>query len=69
MFLVTAFGKHSFRDVERLYVRLVLGESTTGEELCKFQVRAQGEVTAALMASLYLEDGKWKFRAIGEVHD
>lgn len=57
-----AFGR-----VAGLYVRLV--DQTNGSELARFESTDATVETAFILGELYLRQGAWKFRAVGQGYD
>lgn len=63
VFTVNSFSGQSFEKVANSYCRLV---DHAGKEVAKFELNSQGNHTALIMAKLYLHNGEWKMKAIGE---
>lgn len=63
VFTVNSFSGQSFEKVANSYCRLL---DHSGKEVAKFQLDCQGNHTALIMAKLYLHNGEWKMKAIGE---
>lgn len=63
IFTVNSFSGQSFDKVDNSFCRLM---DHNGKEVAKFQLNCQGAHTALIMAKLYLHNGEWKMKAIGE---
>ena len=64
VFTVSNFTGQNFSQVENAYCRLVNGQS--GKEIARYDLSAQGNHTAQIMAKVYRHNGEWKMHAIGE---
>lgn len=64
MFVVNSFTGQSFDQIENAFCRLV--DSSTNQEVCKFDLSCSGRHTAQLMVKVYRHNGEWKLSAIGE---
>jgi len=64
VFTVSNYTGQNFSQVENAYCRLVDGQ--TGKEIARYDLSAQGNHTAQIMAKLYRHNGEWKMHAIGE---
>ena len=64
VFTVSNYTGQDFSRVENAYCRLVNGQ--TGEEIARYNLSAQGNHTAQIMAKVYRHNGEWKMHAIGE---
>lgn len=64
VFTVNSFTGQNFSDVENAYCRIV--DKTTGKEVAKYNLSAQGTHTAQVMAKVYRHNNEWKMHAIGE---
>ncbi|EHM55994.1 TerD family protein [Cardiobacterium valvarum] len=64
VFTVSNYTGQNFSQVENAYCRLVDGQ--TGKEIARYNLSAQGNHTAQIMAKLYRHNGEWKMHAIGE---
>ena len=64
VFTVSNFTGQNFSQVENAYCRLVDGQ--TGKEIARYDLSAQGNHTAQIMAKVYRHNGEWKMHAIGE---
>jgi tellurium resistance protein TerZ len=65
VFTVNSFTGQSFQQVHNAFVRLV--DESTGEELARYDLSAQGPHTAQIMAQIYREGPGWGMAAIGEI--
>ena len=64
VFTVSNYTGQNFSQVENAYCRLVDGQ--TGKEIASYNLSAQGNHTAQIMAKVYRHNGEWKMHAIGE---
>ena len=64
VFTVNNYTGQNFSQVENAYCRLVDGQ--TGKEIARYDLSAQGNHTAQIMAKVYRHNGEWKMHAIGE---
>lgn len=64
VFTVSNYTGQDFSQVENAYCRLINGD--TGQEMARYDLSAQGNHTAQIMAKLYRHNGEWKLHAIGE---
>ena len=64
VFTVSNYTGQNFSQVENAYCRLVDGQ--TGKEIARYDLSAQGNHTAQIMAMVYRHNGEWKMHAIGE---
>ena len=64
VFTVSNYTGQNFSQVENAYCRLVDGQ--TGKEIARYDLSAQGNHTAQIMAKVYRHNGEWKMHAIGE---
>ena len=64
VFTVSNYTGQDFSQVENAYCRLLNGQ--TGQEIARYNLSAQGNHTAQIMAKLYRHNGEWKMHAIGE---
>lgn len=64
VFTVSNYTGQNFSQVENAYCRLVDGQ--TGKEIARYDLSAQGNHTAQIMAKVYHHNGEWKMHAIGE---
>ena len=64
VFTVSNYTGQNFSQVENAYCRLVDGQ--TGKEIARYNLSAQGNHTAQIMAKVYRHNGEWKMHAIGE---
>ena len=65
MFVVNSFTGQDFSQIENAFCRLV--DESTGKEVARFDLSAQGSHTAQVMAKLYRHGDDWKMHAIGEL--
>ncbi|MEK7434323.1 MAG: TerD family protein [Cyanobacteriota bacterium] len=63
VFTVNSFTGQSFDKVANSFCRLM---DHNGKEVAKFELNCQGAHTALIMAKMYLHNGEWKMKAIGE---
>lgn len=63
VFVVSSFTGQTFQEVENAYCRLV--DLTSGGEIARFDLTAQGSHTGQIMSKLYRHNGGWKMHAIG----
>lgn len=63
VFTVSSYRGQSFKDVENAFCRLT---DVSGKEIAKYDLSAQGNHTAQVMAKVYRHNGEWKMHAIGE---
>lgn len=64
VFTVSNYTGQNFSQVENAYCRLMDGQ--TGKEIARYDLSAQGNHTAQIMAKVYRHNGEWKMHAIGE---
>ena len=64
VFTVSNYTGQNFSQLENAYCRLVDGQ--TGKEIARYDLSAQGNHTAQIMAKVYRHNGEWKMHAIGE---
>ena len=64
VFTVSNYTGQNFSQVENAYCRLVDGQ--TGKEIARYDLSAQGNHTAQILAKVYRHNGEWKMHAIGE---
>ena len=64
VFTVSNYTGQNFSQVENAYCHLVDGQ--TGKEIARYNLSAQGNHTAQIMAKVYRHNGEWKMHAIGE---
>jgi len=65
VFVVNSFTGQSFEQIENAYCRLV--DMATDKEIARYDLSAQGNHTAQVMAKLYRHNNEWKMHAIGEI--
>ena len=64
VFTVNNFTGQDFSQVENAFCRLINGDN--GQEIARYDLSAQGNHTAQIMAKVYRHNGEWKMHAIGE---
>ena len=64
VFTVSNYTGQDFSQVENAFCRLINGDN--GQEIARYDLSAQGNHTAQIMAKVYRHNGDWKFRAIGQ---
>ncbi|MFW1857491.1 TerD family protein [Acinetobacter defluvii] len=64
VFTISSFRGQTFEKVENAFCRLV--DETTNTEVAKYNLSAQGNYTALIIAKVYRHNGAWKMAAIGE---
>ena len=64
VFTISSFRGQTFEKVENAYCRLV--DATTNTEIAKYNLSAQGNYTALIVAKVYRHNGAWKMSALGE---
>lgn len=64
VFTVSNYTGQDFNQIENAYCRLLNGEN--GQEIARYDLSAQGNHTAQIMAKVYRHNGEWKMHAIGE---
>ena len=64
VFVVNSFTGENFSQIENAFCRLV--DKSTGEEIARFDLSAQGNHTAQIMTKVYREGSGWQFQAIGQ---
>ncbi len=64
VFTISSFRGQSFEKVENAFCRLV--DETTNTEVAKYNLSAQGNYTALIIAKVYRHNGAWKMSALGE---
>jgi tellurium resistance protein TerZ len=64
VFVVNNFTGESFAQVENAFCRMV--DRTTGQEVARYDLSAQGNHTAQIMTKVYRHGGSWKLHAIGQ---
>jgi len=65
VFVVNSFTGQSFAEIENAFCRLV--DMATDNEIARYDLSAQGNHTAQVMAKLYRHNNEWKMHAIGEI--
>ncbi|MDM1247255.1 TerD family protein [Acinetobacter sichuanensis] len=64
VFTISSFRGQTFEKVENAFCRLV--DETTNTEVAKYNLSAQGNYTALIIAKVYRHNGAWKMSALGE---
>ena len=64
VFTVSNYTGQDFSKVENAFCRLINGDN--GQEIARYDLSAQGNHTAQIMAKVYRHNGEWKMHAIGE---
>ena len=64
VFTVNSFTGQNFSTVANAFCRLV--NASDNREVARFDLSAQGEHTALILAKVYRHNGEWKMHAIGE---
>lgn len=64
VFTVNSYSNQGFSDVVNASCRLV--DETSGAEIARFDLSAQGSHTAMVMAKLYRHGNEWKMAALGD---
>ncbi|AMW77882.1 Tellurium resistance protein terZ [Acinetobacter sp. TGL-Y2] len=64
VFTISSFRGQTFEKVENAYCRVV--DTTTNIEIAKYNLSAQGNYTALIIAKVYRHNGAWKMSALGE---
>lgn len=64
VFAVNSYSNQGFSEVLNASCRLV--DETSGAEIARFDLSAQGPHTAMVMAKIYRHDGAWKMAALGD---
>ena len=64
VFTVSNYTGQNFSEVANAYCRLINGDN--GQEIARYNLSAQGNHTAQIMAKIYRHNGEWKMHAIGE---
>ncbi|MEO5340594.1 MAG: TerD family protein [Magnetococcus sp. MYC-9] len=63
VFVVNSFSGQSFERVQNAFCRLL--DASNQQEFATYQLNAQGDHTAMIMAKLYRHAGEWRMHAIG----
>lgn len=58
----------TFDSISNLYIRLLDG-TYLGQEVLSYQITDTGSLKALMCAELYLHNGNWKFKAVGQGFD
>lgn len=64
VFTVNSFSRQGFSEVANASCRLV--DETSGSEVARYDLSAQGRHTGMVMAKVYRHNGEWKMAALGE---
>lgn len=64
VFTVSNYTGQDFNQVQNAYCRLVNRDN--GQEIARYNLSAQGQHTAQIMAKIYRHNGEWKMHAIGD---
>lgn len=64
VFTISSFRGQTFEKVENAFCRVV--DETTNTEVAKYNLSAQGNYTALIIAKVYRHNGAWKMSALGE---
>lgn len=64
VFTVNSFRGQTFAEVKNAFCRIV--DQATNQEVARYNLSAQGDHSAQIMAKLYRHNGEWKMHAIGE---
>lgn len=64
IFTISSFRGQTFEKVENAFCRLV--DETNNTEVAKYNLSAQGNYTALIIAKVYRHNGAWKMSALGE---
>ncbi len=64
IFVVNSFTGQTFDQIENAFCRLV--DSTTNQEVAKFDLSCSGRHTAQIMVKVHRQNGQWSLSAIGE---
>jgi len=64
VFTVNSFRGQTFDQVKNAFCRIV--DQATNKEIARYNLSAQGNHSAQIMAKLYRHNGEWKMHAIGE---
>lgn len=64
VFTVNSYSNQGFSEVLNAFCRLV--DETSGGEVARFDLSAQGPHTAMVMAKVYRHGGSWKMAALGD---
>lgn len=65
IFTVNSYTNQSFAEIESATCRLV--DNATGKELASLVLSERGSHTAAIMSSVYRNNGEWKMAAINDI--
>lgn len=65
VFVVNSFTGQNFSQIENAFCRIVNGAND--QEIARYNLSAQGDHNAQIMAKVYRHNGEWKMHAIGEI--
>lgn len=65
VFVVNSFTGQNFSTIENAFCRIV--DESSNKEIARFNLSAQGNHTAQIMAKVYRHGGEWKMAAIGQI--
>lgn len=65
VFTVNSFTGQTFETVENAFCRIV--NANNNQEVARYNLSAQGNHTAMIMAKVYRHNHEWKMHAIGEI--
>ena len=65
VFVVNSFTGQNFSTIENAFCRIV--DESSEKEIARFNLSAQGNHTAQIMAKVYRHNGEWKMAAIGQI--
>jgi len=66
-FTVTCYSRQGFSEIKNAFCRVV--DETTKHEVARYDLSAQGEHTAMVIANVYRDGPGWKMAALGETGD
>ena len=64
VFTVNSFTGQTFASVSNAFCRLI--NASNNQEVARYNLSAQGNHTALILAKIYRHNGEWKMHAIGE---
>ena len=65
VFVVNSFTGQNFSQIANAFCRIVNGSNN--QEIARYNLSAQGNHNAQIMAKVYRHNGEWKMHAIGEI--
>ncbi len=65
VFTVNSFTGQTFENVANAFCRIV--NASNNSEVARYNLSAQGDHTAMILAKIYRHNGEWKMHAIGEI--